>query len=164
MSTPTITATDNQIVYALAGNDRQFAVLCRIMQQEWATDPLFSTNSARVANRKRLIAEMSQILQHKTTDEWLAILRGQGLPFAPINNIQKTFEHPQAIARKVVVEVEHPRAGKIKLAAPAIVYDGNKMDITRPPPVLGQHTLEVLRESLGLRDEQLADLHDKGVI
>lgn len=147
-----------------AGNDSQFVVLSRILGQDWPSDPLFSTNSARVANRQRLISEMSDVLRTKPTDEWLETLRGKGLPFAPINNIQKTFEHPQAIARKVVVEVEHPRAGKIKLAAPVIAYDGEKMQITRPPPVLGQHTLEVLREDLGLDDSFIAELHAKGVI
>jgi len=147
-----------------AGNDGQFVKFSTILGQSWATDPLFSTNSARVANRDRLIQEISDVLRTRTTDEWLEALTGKGLPFAPINNIQKTFEHPQAIARGVTVEVDHPRAGRIKLAAPAMMYDGEKMKVTRPPPVLGQHTLEVLREDLGLSDDQIADLHSKGAL
>jgi len=147
-----------------AGNDRQFGVLSKILGQTWSEDPSFSTNSARVANRTTLIAAMSDILQTRTTEEWCAELTGKGLPFAPINNIQKTFEHPQAVARKVVVEVDHPRAGKIKLAGPAIAYDGEKMKVSRAPPVLGQHTVEVLREELGLDDEAIGELHHKGAV
>lgn len=148
-----------------AGNDRQWGLLSNVLQRpEWANDVKYATNSARVANRKELIQNVSDILETKTTEEWLEALKGKGLPFAPINNIQKTFEHPQAIARKIVTEVDHPRAGKLKLVAPAIAYDGEKMPVTRPPPVLGQHTLEVLRGELGLNDAAIADLHKKGAV
>jgi succinate--hydroxymethylglutarate CoA-transferase len=84
---------------------------------------------------------------------------GASVPYGPINNIQQTFEHPQAIARGVVVEIEvrtpvyviipplsspqHPRAGKIKLVGPAVAYNGKKMAINRPPPWLSEHTDEV---------------------
>lgn len=148
-----------------AGNDRQWGLLSNVLERpEWANDIKYATNSARVANRKELVQNVSDILETRTTDEWLEALKGKGLPFAPINNIQKTFEHPQAIARKIVTEVDHPRAGKLKLVAPAIAYDGEKMPVTRPPPVLGQHTLEVLRGELGLDDAAIADLHKKGAV
>ena len=148
-----------------AGNDKQWGLLSKVLQRpEWASDAKYATNSARVANRKELIENVSEILKSKTTDEWLEALKGKGLPFAPINNIQRTFEHKQTIARKIVTEVDHPRIGKLKLVAPAIAYDGEKMPITRAPPVLGQHTIEVLREDLGLDDTAIADLHKKGAI
>lgn len=147
-----------------AGNDGQFKILSGILGQAWWEDPLFSSNSARVANRKRLIAELSDVLQQRTTKEWLEELRGKGLPFAPINNIQQTFEHPQALARNVVVEVEHSRAGTLKLVAPAVSYDGARMPVKRAPPVLGEHTLEVLQSELGFDDDRIADLHAKGAV
>lgn len=149
-----------------AGNDKQFQKLSKLLgRPEWATSTEYCTNSVRVANRKQLISEMTAILTTRPTSEWLTTLTGQGLPFAPINNIQQTFEHPQAVARGLVTEVEHPRiAGKLKMVAPAIQYDGERMPITRPPPVLGQHTLEVLREELGMSDGQIAELHRKGAI
>lgn len=147
------------------GNDRQFGVLSTLLgKPDWATDALFATNSARVSNRQSLISQMSSILQTRTTSAWIEALTGKGLPFAPINNIEQTFSHPQSVARGVTVEVEHPRAGKIKLAAPAVVYDGKKMEVSRAPPVLGQHTLEVLREDLGLDDDKIAELHQRGAV
>lgn len=147
-----------------AGNDKQFGVLSQLFGQAWHTDPSYSTNSSRVANRVALLTSMSLITEQRTTDEWLSLLKGKGLPFAPINNIQKTFEHPQAVARGIVAEVDHPRIGKLKMVAPAIHYNGERMPIKRPPPVLGQHTLEILRDDLGMSDDQIAELHSKGAI
>jgi succinate---hydroxymethylglutarate CoA-transferase len=72
---------------------------------------------------------LSTRLQEKPTGEWIQLLKGKGMPFAPINNIQGTFEHEQAKFREVVREVEHPRAGKIKVLAPAVTYSGKKMEV-----------------------------------
>ena len=65
------------------------------------------------------------------------------MPFGPINNISQTFDHPQVKARELVTEVEHPRAGKVKLVGPAVMYNGHRMPVERPPPYLSQHTKEV---------------------
>lgn len=80
-----------------------------------------------------------------------------------MNDIKGTFAHPQAIARGVVAEVDHPRAGRIKLVAPAVFYDGARMKVERAPPVLGQHTVEVLRE-LDYEDERIGQLQRTGAI
>jgi succinate--hydroxymethylglutarate CoA-transferase len=68
------------------------------------------------------------------------------VPYGPINDIPQTFEHPQVKARKLIVEMEHPRAGTIKMVGPAVQYNGERMKVRRPPPYLGQHTREILRE------------------
>lgn len=85
------------------------------------------------------------------------------VPFGPINNIEQTFAHPQALARKVTVEVDHPRAGKVRMVAPAVTYNGERMPVERPPPYLGQHTAEVLGE-LGYGEGQIEELRRSGVI
>jgi succinate---hydroxymethylglutarate CoA-transferase len=85
---------------------------------------------ARVTNRKALIPILTEALHAHTTTEWLAKMRGAGFPFAPVNNIEQTFAHPQAVARGVVSEVNHPRAGKIKLLSPAVSYNNQKMKVS----------------------------------
>lgn len=85
------------------------------------------------------------------------------MPFAPINNLEQTFNHPQAIARGVVQEIEHERIGTLKLAAPVPMFDGQKSKISRPPPYLGQHTEEVLKE-LGYSQQDVQRLKDEHVV
>lgn len=85
------------------------------------------------------------------------------VPFGPINDIQQTFEHPQVKARGLVVEVDHPRAGLIKLVGPAVSYNGRRMKVRRPPPYLGQHTREILGE-LGYTNDEINELVKERVI
>ena len=144
--------------------DKQFSKLCSLLSTPWSTSPLYSTNATRVANRSTLIPLLIESLSKKTTAEWLLVMQGHGFPFAPVNDIAGTFSHPQAIDRGVVVEVEHPRAGKIKLLAPAVVYNGEKMKVRSAPPVLGQHTVEVLKEEFGYTAEEIVDFQQDGAI
>ncbi|TFY75798.1 hypothetical protein EWM64_g8214 [Hericium alpestre] len=148
-----------------AGNDRQFKLLAThiLDHPELADDARFSTNAARVANREALLKIITDTLMQEERDHWLERLTGLGVPFGPINDIKQTFDHPQAKARGVVVEVEHPRAGKIKLVGPAVTYNGKKMPVRRAPPYLSQHTKEVLAE-LGYSPEEMKELRQQGVI
>ncbi|KAJ7644324.1 CAIB/BAIF family enzyme [Roridomyces roridus] len=148
-----------------AGNDKQFRILCeKVLDQPMLSqDPRFINNEARVKNRTELINIIENALMQQDRSYWLERFTGLGVPFGPINNISQTFAHPQAVARGVTVEVEHPRAGKIKLVAPAVSYNGEKMKVTRPPPWLSEHTDEVMEE-LGYSAEQIVQLRDKGII
>ena len=148
-----------------AGNDKQFRILSSILgHPEWADDAKFLTNSQRVVNRQEMITLITTALAPHPTTYWLDHLHGKGLPYAPINNIEDTFKHPQAVAREVTVEVEHARAGKVKLLAPAIRYNGAKMKVERAPPVLGQDTSAILREELGYDDQKILQLRKRGVV
>jgi len=148
-----------------AGNDKQFKVLAdRVLKMPaLASDPKFSTNDARVAHRVELVKIITDVLMERERDHWLGQFKGLGVPFGPINNIQQTFEHPQAVARQVTVEVEHGRCGKVKLVAPAVAYNGQKMPVRLPPPWLSEHTTEVLDE-LGYSAEEIEGLRTGGII
>lgn len=90
--------------------------------------------------------ELAKTIKEKTTKEWLKILEDTGLPFGPVNNIKETFEHPQVIYRKMIETVDHPTAGKIKLTGLPVKYSKTPPSIRRAPPLLGQHTEEILKE------------------
>jgi succinate--hydroxymethylglutarate CoA-transferase len=165
-----------------AGNDQQFHVFCsKVLEREQlATDIRYRTNSTRVENRSELVSQITAILETQDRAYWIQRLTGLGyvqviednfkclssvyrIPFGPINNIRQTFEHPQVVARGLVVEVDHPRAGPIKLVGPAVKYNDHRMKVTRPPPYLGEHTREVMLE-LGYTDEAVNRLMRERVI
>ncbi|KIM88994.1 hypothetical protein PILCRDRAFT_61406 [Piloderma croceum F 1598] len=148
-----------------AGNDKQFRLFAEkiLLQPALADDPRFSSNGARVKNRAELIQIITNVLEQHNRDHWIKQFTGLGVPFGPINNIRETFEHPQAIARGAIIEIDHPRAGRLKLVAPAVTYDGKRMPVTRPPPYLSEHTSEVLSE-LGYTTEEIVRLRQDKVI
>ncbi|KAG0255124.1 hypothetical protein BG011_005316 [Mortierella polycephala] len=148
-----------------AGNDGQFKILCSVLGlEELCENPAYKSNTDRVRNRKELIKILTERLKTKNNDEWLKALEGRGIPFAPINNIAQTFAHPQVVARDMIQEIEHPKAGKIKLAGPAVKYSETMPSIRIPPPLLGQHTEEVLRDVLGYGEERIRELKQSKVV
>ncbi|KAF9907323.1 hypothetical protein EC991_011145 [Linnemannia zychae] len=142
-----------------AGNDGQFRTLCKVLQLDsLATNPLYKTNRDRVQNREELIRILTNRLQTEKNTFWLKALEGKGVPFAPIHNIGQTFSHPQVLARGMVHEVEHVKAGKIKLIGMPVKYSDTKPTIRSAPPLLGEHTEEVLSSVLGYEDGKIQDL------
>lgn len=149
-----------------ATNDMQYASLCKLLGvQELMTDERFLTNPKRVENREILTPLFNKVLETKTTAEWIEVFEGTGLPFAPINNMEKTFTHPQAKARDMVKEVcfDAAESGSIRLIGPAVKFSGTKATIRSKPPRLGQHTEEVLAEC-GLDSAEIASLRNEGTI
>ncbi|KZS87293.1 CAIB/BAIF family enzyme [Sistotremastrum niveocremeum HHB9708] len=148
-----------------AGNDKQFRILTEdiLERPSLSSDERFLTNSLRVANRAVLVEIISKALQEHSRDHWIARFTGKGVPFGPINNIAQTFSHPQAVARGSTVEIQHPRAGPIKLVAPAVTYNGKRMPVKRPPPWLSQHTFEVLLE-LEFSEKEIALMKEEGIV
>jgi len=113
---------------------------------EWRDDPRFATNSARMANLAALTTLMDAVLATRTRDDWIARFDAAGVPVGPVNSIGEALAHPQTLARGMVVELVHPQAGATKALGCPIHFSGTPTAITRPAPVLGEHTREVLRE------------------
>ena len=121
-------------------------------------------NTARVANRLELDNSIEAITQTKTTQEWLEVFEGSGLPYSAVNDIQGTLNHKHVLARGMVKEMEHEWCGPIKMVNTPVKYSESKPGIRTVPPMLGQHTDEVLREVLGLADEDIAALKAEGAV
>ncbi|TQS34485.1 hypothetical protein Golomagni_05128, partial [Golovinomyces magnicellulatus] len=149
-----------------ATNDAQFKDLCRLLGLEsLAEDERFATNPKRVDNREALSKLFNDLFITKTTSEWLSIFEGTGLPFAPINNMQRAFSHPQAEARNMVapVPMDAATSGQIKLIGPAIKFSETQTAVRTEPPTLGQHTDEILSE-LGVDSAEAKRLREQNIV
>jgi formyl-CoA transferase len=148
-----------------AANERQWAILCEVIgRPELKDDPRFANNNARVANRAALREALSRAFQARDADEWLARFQEAGLPCGPINAIPDVFAHPQAEARGLVLETEHPTAEKVRFPGFPYKFMRTPAVVRRPPPLLGQHTAEVLVEVLGYSAEDVAVFQGRGVV
>ena len=147
------------------GNDRLFSLLCsRLAHPEWSSDPRFLTNGLRVQNRDLLEPMIEHVTKTKTTAEWLKVFEGSGIPYAAVNDIQQTLQHEHVLARGMVQDVEHPTCGSLKMVAGPVKYSGFQAGIRMAPPVLGEHTDEVLREVVGLEKAEIRTLRQDGVV
>ena len=147
-----------------AGNDRQFRDLAGILgHPEWADDPRFRTNSDRVRNRAILIPMMAEVLARRTAAEWLEAVLAVGVPAGPINTIDEVFRDPQVLARDMLAVVPHPTIGDVRMAGIPYKLGDTAASIRRHPPLLGEHTDEVLAE-FGVGPEELSELRREGAI
>ena len=138
----TFDASDKKIALAV-GNDAQFGNLCKALgQEELATDERFARNPDRVANRKVLVAILQEKFSTKTADEWVEEVRGAGVPIGPVNTLADVFADGHVLSSDILQDVEHPAAGMLKMLASPILVNGERLQIRRPPPTLGQHTDE----------------------
>jgi crotonobetainyl-CoA:carnitine CoA-transferase CaiB-like acyl-CoA transferase len=142
-------AADGWFVLAV-GNDKQFTRLCELLNRpEWGNDERFSTNPARVAHRAELIALLKSIFVLHRVDEWLSALEAAGIPCGPISSLDKVFAEPQVSAREMLVTMEHPTIGELPLVGSPLKFSHTPVEYRLPPPRLGEHTAEILREVLG---------------
>jgi len=148
----------DEYINIAAGNDQLWKRFCKVINMEnIMDDPKFVTNAKRVENRKELIAILSKIIETKTGAEWLKLLEDAGIPAGPIYTLDKLFSDPQVLHRKMMVELTHPKAGKIKVTGVPVKLSEAPGKITAPPPLLGQHNKEVLKD-LGYSAEEIEKL------
>ena len=130
---------------------------------ELADDPRFADNGARMANLEPLIAALEQVFGERPSAEWLAVLEAVGVPAGPILDIGEMQRDPQALARDMVVEVDHPIAGRMKTIGAPVKFTETPAKVTMPAPVYGQHTREVLAEH-GFSHAEIDRLAAEGAI
>lgn len=147
------------------GNEAIWSRFCRAAGlNSLLEDPRFRTNQDRVAHRAALNEVIAPLVLTKTTAEWVALLRPEGIPSGPIHTVAEALTHPQTLAREMVVELDHARAGKIRLTGIPIKLSDTPGRIAAPPPMLGQHTAEILVEWLGLGPLDIKKLATSSVI
>ncbi len=157
-------AADGHIILA-AGNDSQWESFCRAAgRSELATDPRFRTNPDRIRNRKALIPLVRDIMKERTRKDWIARLDAAGVPCGPINNYEEVFDDPQVRHRGLRIETPHPLSKSIPGIASPMRFSKTPVEYDLPPPLLGQHTREVLSGLLGLTEEDIDRLRAEGVI
>ncbi len=163
----TAPASDNSkdhIILAV-GNDGQFAKFCDVAgRPELAKDARFAKNQDRVRNRAVLVPLLEDIMQQRGKPQWLAALEAAKVPCGAINNLAEVFADPQVNERGMVDRWEHPFQPGLKLVASPMKLGVTPVRTDRAPPLLGQHTDEVLGELLQRTPAQLADLKDRKVV
>jgi crotonobetainyl-CoA:carnitine CoA-transferase CaiB-like acyl-CoA transferase len=161
---PAADGSKDHLILAV-GNDGQFAKFCQVAgRPEIATDPRFAKNQDRVRNRGVLVPLLEGIMKARRKSEWLSALEAAKVPCGAINNLAEVFADPQVRERGMVHQWEHPLAGPLQLVGSPIKLGATPVRDYGPPPLLGQHTEQVLAEVLGWNPERIAALRAQEVI
>ena len=156
--------SDGHIIVA-AGNDGQYQKFVEAGgRPALAHDPLYATNPLRVQHRDTLVPLLAAMVRERSRDEWIALLEAVGVPSGPINDIADVFANPQVQARELAIALPHQTAGSVRLVRSPMRLSATPAGSDRAPPLLGQHTDEVLRDILGKTDDDLAALRANGVL
>ena len=157
-------ARDGWFILGVA-NEKQWALICDLLgRPDLKTDSRFSTNRDRVGNRDELVAELNRVFSQRDVNDWLADLAQAGLPCGRINSIPEVFAHPQAQARAMTLESAHASAGTVRLTGFPYKFSSTPAEIHRPPPLLGEHTEEILTDLLDYSPEDVTILRNNRAI
>lgn len=160
----TFEAGDGKFLLVAGGNDRLFKILCEVIDMpQLVDDPNYGSNILRVENREVLVPIIQERLLTKPRDDWLAELRESGFPCGPVNAIDEVFSDPQLLHRDMLVTMDHPKIGEIKQIGAPLKFSETPCSVGLPPPMLGQHTDEVLK-FIGYTEEEVAALRKDSVV
>jgi formyl-CoA transferase len=158
-------ATKDGAIILACGNDNLFNKFCQAAGcDHLPKDARFATNADRVKNRVEATRLLNEVFEQRTTKEWVKLLDDAGVANGPINTIKEVFEEPQVIARGMKFELPHAAAGKVTLVASPMKFSGTPLKHDMPPPVVGQHTDEILRTVLKKTDAEIAALKACGAV
>ena len=151
--------------YLSVGNDRMFGLLCRIIGRDaMASDPAYATVAARAESREALIDELQASFSTRSREAWVTLLKGAGLPAGPVRSICEAYRSPEIRARGLLPRIRHPTAGEVPNIAPPYAMQDTPIVAPSAPPLLGEHTEEVLRDMLGYDADRLRELETAGAI
>jgi crotonobetainyl-CoA:carnitine CoA-transferase CaiB-like acyl-CoA transferase len=158
-------ATSDGYVVVATRQEIFWQMLCRVLEHPGlAGDPRFADNASRVKNREALVPLLEQIFRTRTAADWLARLRAADVPAAPVNNVDDAFAEPPVKEREMIVEYDHPQVGKVRLPGNPIKMSGVSGTISKPAPMLGEHTDAVLQTLLHLSEKEIVTLRENGAI
>ncbi len=157
-------ASDGYFAFA-AGNDVQWSKFCReVGHLDWAEDPRFAANPARIENRVVLVGLLNELFAGRSVSTWLGLCEQIGLPAGPINSIEQVLADPQVLARGMRLEVAHPAEGQLPILGSPLAIPTAPAEVRLAPPTLGQHTEEILGELLGHDPAAIAALRESGAV
>lgn len=152
--------TSDGYVIVAVGNDNLWKKFCEVIDRpDLFADPRYKTNPLRTENVDTLTVELNKTFQTKTMDEWLHLIKGAGIPVGPINDVARVMKDPAVIARHMIITTHHPVAGDIEMAGVPIKLSDTPGEVAGPAPMLGQHTREILKETLGYDDAKIDKLY-----
>jgi crotonobetainyl-CoA:carnitine CoA-transferase CaiB-like acyl-CoA transferase len=154
---------DGHLILAV-GNDGQYRKFCEVAGcPELAEDPRFASNSDRVRHRAALVPLLAERMRSRSRADWLTALEAAKVPCGPINSLDEVFADPQVLARRMTVAVEHPFSDELRLVASPMKLSATPVSLRRAPPLLGQHTDEVL-SAAGLTSDEILRLRERGIV
>lgn len=156
---------DDAYIMVAVTSEKMWEKFCQVMRiPEFTSDPRFDENKKRVMNRNQLIPLLEKKIAAGDSDDWILAFRSVGIPCGRVNTMDRVFSHPQIEPRNMVVELDHPTAQKVKLVGVPVKYSETPGSVRLPPPLLGQHTDEILSELLGYSREEIDTFREMEIV
>jgi len=157
--------TQDRFIIIGIGNDTLWKKFCEVVdKKQWIEDERFITNAKRTENSAQLVELLEELFRTRKTADWLAVLENAGIPCGPINTVDEVANDPHLGFREMIVSAQHPIAGEVKMAGVPVKMSRTAGTVDSPPPILGEHTDEILQNLLGYPVDTIKALRHEGII